>query len=439
MRRPLPLALASLLIAAHASPQRQERRRPEPDAAAAPIVRDEASTRWLVAYYQQSKHWALSAITMLALGSKWHPEGSEMLVAAFRSRDPRLHAYAAQALLRTNPGDLPACATPELVDELIRKQLRNRNKAYRAKIERILETALPGVGPAGEKRTPVGWSVWWSHARKTYAPPAWVPPPAKQQPSSGGRTVVSSVVKRAFDLNHAGLDVAITIDSTGSMQRTIDTARAALTEIVAMLQGISPKLRVGLVHYRDFGDLGEGAKILVPLTKNVRKVERRLEKLRAGGGGDIPERVEKGLELAISADMGWKRDSNKVVIVIGDAPPHPDAVETATAIAGQAYTHPMLVRHGHRRPTTPSGRKHAVRPFVTSTIAVGGRPLPEFQAIAKAGGGAAVRIGRLGNDDRAVQAVVRHILLLSFGTQWKREMGVFVDTFFEYRRIGFLD
>ena len=45
-----------------------------------------------------------------------------------------------------------------------------------------------------------------------------------------GATVGTSVLTRAFDLRDAGLDVAIVVDSTGSMQIAIDTARDAIAD-----------------------------------------------------------------------------------------------------------------------------------------------------------------------------------------------------------------
>ena len=64
-----------------------------------------------------------------------------------------------------------------------------------------------------------------------------------------------------------------------------------------MLRGIAPKLRVGLVHYKEKGDFGDGdkrgAKVITPLSKNVATARKKLLKLKAKGGGDLPEATQR--------------------------------------------------------------------------------------------------------------------------------------------------
>ncbi len=422
------------------------------------------ATEAMVAYYETADHWALRGVVLLSLGEKWHPVGSRMVLQALRDKDRRLRAYGIEALLRTDPAQLPAAVSKELVEELVSKQLQKDNRFFRSRVQEVLKRLAPAAGAEG----PAAWSSWWSRERDRYAPAAWREPEQAGQAESG-HTVVSTFVERAFDLRHAGLDLAICIDSTGSMQPTIDRARDALTEIIVILQGIAPRFRMGLVHYRDFGDFKDGARLLVPLTANVKQVRDKLGKIVAGGGGDIPERVEKGLEIALSPRMKWKTTTNKVVILIGDSPPHPEAEDRAIRLARDAHEKPAAVVAGRGAVAPVTGvrakeGKQEARPFLISTIAVGRGPARQFRAIAKAGGGSFVQLpgrgrgarrGRGGSpapegrggadgsdgsagsensDDDPTRRIVRQILMLSFGERFKEQMRAFVDIYFQYQR-----
>jgi Mg-chelatase subunit ChlD len=318
----------------------------------------------------------------------------------------------------------------------------------------VLRRMVPAAG-ATDRR---GFDEWWRTTKATWAPPPWQAPPA----AKGGGTVAGSVVQRAFDLRDAGLDVAIVIDSTGSMQGPIDAARDAIHDVVALLSGVAPKLRLGLVHYKDFGDIGDGAKLLVPMTKAQDEVRDKLDKLVASGGGDVPERVEAGVAVALSREMGWNKDANRLILVIGDAPPHPEAEEPLYELIRKAREQPFASGKG---PVTGVA-KDTVRPFITSAIATSPAPKAQFERIAAAGGGMCVVLegvggrgrpgARAGGDkgadqgggkggaaapttNRATQQLVEHIMLLSFGAQHQAQLRRFVRTFFEYRDAGMFE
>lgn len=436
------LCLGCVLVAATEplSAQRRGPRRVEPSEGNQ-LGHTKAATEAMVGYYQTAKHWALRSIVLLSFGKKWHPAGSEAILLAFRDKDKRLRCFALEVLLRSSPAHLPSQVTKDLLAELIAKQSKVRNKFYRERVQTVLSRALPKAGC----ETASAWQVWWSNNREKWVAPAWEAPDKKKLAEARkGGTVVTKFIERAFDLNSAGLDVTIVIDSTGSMQVTIDRARDALGEIVTMLSGIAPKLRVGLVHYRDLEDMGGGARMLMPLTSNVAKVRKKLSKLVAGGGGDSPERVAKGLGVALSPQLKWNMKANKVVIVMGDAPPKDP--EAAVELARKANKDPGSALN-RRAPTT--GKKKKIRPFVINAISVGARPVEPFRDIAKAGGGAFAHIhmgGRRGAREpgrrRGPRArgpknpqreVVRHILTLSFGARFEKQMSAFIDIFYAYR------
>src|SRR5207247_5847595 len=136
-------------------------------------------------------------------------------------------------------------------------------------------------------------------------------------------------------LRKVGLDVAIVIDSTGSMQNVIDDLKRRMDDLAASMQRLVPTARVGAVTYRDRDD-DQGARggprqseaFLVKwtaLTFNVKKVQTFLDGIVAEGGGDWEEAVEDGLEGALR-QREWRADAKKVSILVGSSPPHPQDV-----------------------------------------------------------------------------------------------------------------
>lgn len=431
-------ALALALMAGAAQGQApaapaQQPGKPTPvaPAPAATVPLGEAATQVLVRAHDEAGHWALRAIVLLSFGRDFHPAGSAALVQALADKDARLGAYAVEVLRRMEPLAAPKVATRELVDALVDGPLQEKNNFVRDRTLEALALLVPGNGATD----PNSWREWWRRNELLHVPPAWTPPPAA--PRSAG-TVAGSVVEKAFDLRDAGLQVAIVIDSTGSMQLAINAARDAIEDIVALLSGIAPRFEVGLVHYKDFEDMGDGAKLLEPLTKDQRAVRERLAKLAASGGGDTPERVECGVGIALGREMGWDRGANRLVLVIGDAPAHEEVLTGLVEMVKRAHDQPFSRGKG---PVTGAKKPAKLRPFITSCIATSPAAKAHFDAIAAAGGGACVVLpiaAPNGKDvasaqSKAVQEVVRHVLKLSFGSQYEAQLNQFADIYFSWR------
>lgn len=401
----------------------------------------EVQTRSLVARFKDAEHWSLKSIILLALGDRWHPLGSEMLVSSLESKDDHLRAYAVATLSRAHPEHLRSVATPELVEALIKRGLREKDDHFRSQVQSTLEKIFPGVEADKKSR----WERHWRETKKQYRPTPWVGPGK----ASASRKSRAGVVERAMDLYEAGLEVAICIDSTGSMQPTIDASRDAVDDIISILRGVAPEFRLGLVHYKDFGDMGKvPAEVLEPLSKRPEAIEKRLSKLSAGGGGDAPERVEVGLEVALSREMKWKRSTNKLIVLIGDAPPHGGSPsKSAVQLVKDAFEKPFGLDPTDIAPTERTGRSRTnkvVRSFVTAAIAVGAEQIApqteqSFRRIANAGGGAYASLLTGQDAEEASREIARHIMRQSFGVQWKEQMDAFVDIYFEYHVRGFFD
>ena len=395
----------------------------------------ESETQQLVKSYGQCEHWAMRAIVLLSLGSNFHPCGCDILLAAIKDRDAHMLPFALEVLRRMPKDAAAAVATVPLMAELIAR-VKHKNQLVR---ERVHE-ALTALAPEASCKEPAAWARWWGENSAVWTPKPWVPP--VREPRAGG-TVAGTAIERAFDLRDAGLEVVFVLDTTGSMQVAIDAARDAIDDVSALLAGITPKLRLGLVHYKDLEDMGDGAELLVPLTKDHKQVREKLAKLRAGGGGDMPERVEKGIEVALGKETGWTKDANRMMVVVGDAPPHHDAEDELLAMVKRAHDEPFA--KGKKQAVTGGGAaKVDLRPFITSAIATNQAAKPSFDAIAKAGGGASVLLdlggpggGKAAAKQRpAPQLVAEHVLLLAFGQSHSAELRVFVEAFFDYHNAG---
>ncbi len=121
----------------------------------------------------------------------------------------------------------------------------------------------------------------------------------------------------------AGLDLALVIDTTGSMLASIEHVQRELVpmllaEFAADAAGNGP-LRVGVVLFRDYFD--EYLVKHLEFQEDLTIVQRYVDGARAAGGGDIPEAVHEGLFTAL-VQLSWEQE-HRVAIVIGDAPPHP--------------------------------------------------------------------------------------------------------------------
>lgn len=116
------------------------------------------------------------------------------------------------------------------------------------------------------------------------------------------------------------LDLVFCVDLTGSMAGFIASAKQHMARVLDALKGeLGAGLRVAIVGYRDHSD---GDKLLEvhALDGDLEKVSAMVQKLSVSGGGDAPEAVFAGLKACLG--LKWAEGSYRVVILVGDAPPH---------------------------------------------------------------------------------------------------------------------
>lgn len=119
------------------------------------------------------------------------------------------------------------------------------------------------------------------------------------------------------------IDLVFLVDETGSMGEYIEEVKRRLLEIIESIRHapLCRSLRLGLVSYRDHPPQDRSfASRVVPLTDDIASIKKGVERMQASGGGDGPESVTDGLYDIVRLD--WRPRAARVVVWVGDAPPH---------------------------------------------------------------------------------------------------------------------
>jgi hypothetical protein len=221
-------------------------------------------------------------------------------------------------------------------------------------------------------------------------------------------------------LRKVGLDLALVIDTTESMQFVIDEVKAHATSLVENLQRMVPTARVGVVVYRDQGD--EYVVKWSDLSFKTEKLRSFISNITAAGGGDWEEAVLEGIDAAVH-ELSWRKKSKKIIILIGGSPPHPEDVAQLEQLVRKfrldngSLSTIDVTDHLHLSFNRELWHSlHGNKPFEPP-------PKPEFYKqvtavygdIAKDGGGELVELA----DDKRL---IRDVLVLTFGSRWKTEM-----------------
>jgi len=327
------------------------------------------------------------------LGRLGGPDAAAGLARLFRHPLPEVRRAAAAASMRVDGDgreaalyalaigdpDLPvreAAATAlsaldlEGPIERALADLTHADRGVRAAAKALLERLTPARHPFDPAQPEAGaavWRGWWSEkGRRDHAPDAF-------------RYHVE-------DLRRRGLDLVVCVDATGSMASTIQGTKRRIEEVVSILRAIVLDVRVRIVAYRDRGDCFVA--IGSPLTHDGRVLEDFLACLPASGGGDFEEAVFEGLREATTGTR-FRPKSQRVVVLFGDAPPHPNEIALVEATARE------------------------FKGVVNAVDVGGGRAADAFRAIATAGRGACVASPDGGDDDD----LLRDLLVLALGAE----------------------
>lgn len=226
-------------------------------------------------------------------------------------------------------------------------------------------------------------------------------------------------------LRKVGLDIALVIDTTSSMQFVIDAVREKLAALVAAMHRMVPTARIGIVVYRDVGD--DYVVKWTDLSFHTDKLTSFLRNITADGGGDFPEAVLDGLDAALN-ELSWRKRSKRAVILVAGSPPHDWQLDEVVGLARKFHDDRGrlsaidVTRELHRLFDLQMWRAiHGMKPYQPS-------PMPEFyeeteralRQIVNAGGGELVRL----DEDKKL---MRSIMELAFGSRWKSEMAKFLN------------
>jgi hypothetical protein len=121
------------------------------------------------------------------------------------------------------------------------------------------------------------------------------------------------------------LDLAIVLDTTGSMDKQIGYLQAEIKNIVKAVNqrfGQDVDQRYALVLYRDEGeDPPSYLTRTFDFTADLDKFHTNLMAQSAAGGGDLPEAVQEGFKEATK--LAWRKGNTaRVLFWVADAPPH---------------------------------------------------------------------------------------------------------------------
>ena len=218
-------------------------------------------------------------------------------------------------------------------------------------------------------------------------------------------------------LQKTGIDVVFAIDATGSMVWVHRKVRERMQQLAHYVRGLVPLARFGIIAYRDYQDYDFVTKLSQP-SFDILKARDFMAGIDAVGGGDHPEAVTQALRDAETA-IAWRAGAQRVVIIIGDAPPHARETGEAAQIAER-----MKSRGG--RVSLLDSRVEANRALLGRNAPSSARAdlvkqgvMPEFRRLARLGGGTAATLA-------AERQLMKTLALLIFDDRFHDELAPFL-------------
>jgi hypothetical protein len=131
----------------------------------------------------------------------------------------------------------------------------------------------------------------------------------------------------------AHTDVMFLFDTSGSMGGELEEAEKEMLSVMNNINAKLPDVQYGVAEVRDYSpspftlEIEEpGVKpwqLDQPLTSNLEAVQKAIEPLKAGGGGDGPESYGRALwETDTNPNVGWREGAQHVIILVADNVPH---------------------------------------------------------------------------------------------------------------------
>jgi len=201
-------------------------------------------------------------------------------------------------------------------------------------------------------------------------------------------------------LREGGLDVVFVFDSTSSMAEFLRQVKIKIANLIATFKKLVPTARIGLVTYRDLSD--NFVTKIHQLTHGIKSLQIFLRDIDPVGGGDREEAVDEALRVAID-DLNWKKRSKKIILLIGDAPPHKKDIPKTRKLIKK-----FRKKMGGMVATLDTSRP-SLKPIAGGEQE---KVMDEFKLFAEIGGGESARL----IDE---EKVIRQMVVLVFGTRWE--------------------
>jgi hypothetical protein len=178
-----------------------------------------------------------------------------------------------------------------------------------------------------------------------------------------------------------------------------------IENLITVFKQLVPTSRVGLVTYRDSSEAFVTRSH--PLSYGTISLNNFLRQINAEGGGDYQEAIDEGLRVAIQ-EMNWRPKAKKIIVLLGDAPPHAETIMECTRLVVQF--HQQMNGMVSALDTTPDTFKPSAQ--FAAEYNASDRVLPDFRMIADLGGGEAARL-------TDVERVIRQLVVMVFGSRWE--------------------
>ncbi|MEK7159616.1 MAG: vWA domain-containing protein [Patescibacteria group bacterium] len=121
------------------------------------------------------------------------------------------------------------------------------------------------------------------------------------------------------------LQVAFAFDTTCSMFRFFKAGKEAIKKIVAEVKAKRPTAEFCYIAYKNHGDEqyfgGSYPFFATEFSSNAESLILSLDRIDSSGGGDGLTAIEDVLHF-LAGEIFWRPQATKVVVLIGDMPPH---------------------------------------------------------------------------------------------------------------------
>jgi hypothetical protein len=137
--------------------------------------------------------------------------------------------------------------------------------------------------------------------------------------STGEDDILDKLRGLVGDAGGKSLDLVLALDTTESMKNDMPHLRLSLVPLLKEIAAGYERLRFGIVFYKDY--MEQYVTRTVPFEPDLTAAQKVLDSIRVFGGRDIPEAVYEALYAGVHG-FPWIAES-KMIVLVGDAPPHP--------------------------------------------------------------------------------------------------------------------